>query len=310
MKPQTSLQTGNTKMSCTCRGYIITLAISQFIVTFSVLLYYAQWRPLFAYITTITDANLAFAFNTSNLTLVFNKADSMQSGISYEVYSYRVRDGNPYYTHVEPTTGRTSAYNPFGSILQPAIITMLQANYFFTFITPSILGAALVCLIIRGLATGSLDENSSFSDNNVKENLLTEFAMWLFVAVEQYTFYLVMASPVEVGVLLVFTACTTFMFIIICTVAVYCEREYLTHGFEMVFIAMLMLAYVYGWLQSKVSSSVTTAMVSWTVNIILNILFLAGHCSEYPVSTLTVVNCRCAYIIACCWLNIMLYIAA
>lgn len=276
----------------------MSLAFSQLVLTVLALLYYASSRPLFAFTEQVYDYSLAKALNESNITLYL--------------------EGGGYYsgeTAVNPYEAYMARHNRIhiGNVLLDSSLrstmTIYEVDEFLMMMIPSGLAMLFVFMSVRAIDSGQLEVNSTYGDHGVRDNMFTEVSFWGFVIVEHYVFYQVMASPVHIAMILVFSITTSVILLLFCTLAVNAESDGISRRFEGIFLITLCGFYLFAITHAKVVGSMQTTYLAWFAHIALNFVLLIGHMWDNPVLAYTVMNCRCSYAIFCCWFNILLHIA-
>lgn len=282
------------------KSYAVAFGFSQFVFTVSVLVYYnSSKRPLMTYSTHITDAQLAKAFNDSRITLVLHPGqEGMQMASAAGADSALI--ANPY----ARMTGvlATQPSNGLGSLWTT------QVGYPLILAAPSMLAMLIAFAIAHGMDSGQLNPDASYGEHGIAENMLSETGFWVFVFFAHCAFVLMMASPVALGMLLLWALSVSLVMALFCTLAVNNDPDNPAQKFMALLLVIGCGIYVAGVGQSKVLHSTTCTFVAWVCNMFLNMMLLYGHHWDNPVMTRTIMNCRCTYLILCCWCHAMLYI--
>ena len=176
----------------------MSLGFSQLVLTVLALLYYSSSRPLFTFTEQVYDYSLAKALNDSNITL-YLEGDGYYSGETAV---------NPY----EAYMARHNRIHHHGNFMldstQRSKMTIYQVDEFLMMLFPSSLAMLFVFMSVRAIDSGQLEVNATYGDHGVRDNMFTEVSFWVFVIVEHYVFYQIMASPVHLAMIFVFSITT------------------------------------------------------------------------------------------------------
>jgi hypothetical protein len=291
------------------KGYLLSVCFAQFVTTITVLLYYNQKRPIFTYTTQIYDFGLSQALNSSNITLMIISPESQSSSFatnSFAVNTDSKISHNPYDIHYKTHESSAGPFyvNPF----QVSTISLTRVDYFLLFSIPSTMCLLFVFMIVRSVDSGQMGVDSVYGEHGIRENIFCEVCFWIFVFVEHYTFFQVMASPANTSQIFLFSVTVTVILTLFCTAAVNSDQDGVSRRLEGIFVILLCVLYVFTIAQAKIVTSEQCTYLAWVFHIGLNGLLLVGHMWDNPVLCYTVMNCRSVYAILSCWFNVVLYI--
>jgi hypothetical protein len=291
------------------KGSLLSFCFAQFVTTIIVLLYYNQKRPIFTYTTQVYDLDLSRALNASNITLVIVSSEAQSAAFVTNPYISAANgrvSHNPYDLSGQHRGGSHGSFyvNPF----QVSKLSLSRADYFLLFCFPSALCLLFVFMVVRSVDSGQMGVDAAYGEHGIRENIFCEVSFWIFVFVEHYTFFQVMASPANIAQILLFAVTVTVILTLFCTVAVNSDQDGVARRLEGIFVILLCIVYVFTVTQAKIVTSEQCTYLAWVFHIGLNALLLVGHMWDNPVLCYTVMNCRSVYTILSCWFNIVLYI--
>jgi hypothetical protein len=184
-------------------------------------------------------------------------------------------------------------------------LTVYEVLVPMQFMLPALIGAS------HGFASARLIDNTQvaldapYGEHGVSESLAWETGFWLFVAAQNALVTCVMCSPVN-ALSLVYTALVfTAIILAFCTLSVNTEGASLSRRLEGPAGMLLFLVCVLLGTQTRVDARLCLPV--WIAYAMAHVLLAIGHLCDNPVSFKTVLNCRWAYVLLMCCLNIVLY---
>lgn len=283
-------------MSCT-RGSAVSLTVSQLVAVLFVLVYCPTKRPLFLYSTSLSDVDALSAYNASapSFTMWFRR-DEFRAAASVNPYAATV-------ARSEVARHATTLNSPFSS----AYIIVVVSFALFSF--PAFLGCVYTFSSVRLLDSGQMDGNTNYGEHEVKECLMWEVTFWTLVCTQHAVAQCVLCSPVDVLYVLGTSFAATVLLLVFCILAVNAEGDSASRRFEGPVFILIVLVYMLIVSQTKILLGRQFTFMMWLAHIAIHAMLVLGHLWDNPLSCGTVLNCRWTYVVASCWMNVMLYLA-
>lgn len=268
--------------------------------------YCANKPPLFYYTTSLSYADALLSYNESYsfIKLFLRKSNYNQgrSGVvSIDAYHGYFASQS---LKVQGGINQTFALNDNQSSVSIYIMPALTL-----FAVPALAACLYSFNTMRSIDTGQMDLNAVYGEHGVKDNIGWEVVFWFLVWMQHFVIQMVLCSPVSLQAAAGNSGALTLCLLLFCTLAVNQEGDSASRRFEgPVFIALCLL-YFSILSQSKVVVSSEFTYLIWFANLICDSLLLFGHLADNPTQIHTVMNCRWVYVVATCWVNVVLYIA-
>jgi hypothetical protein len=269
-------------MSCS-RGLAVSLSAAQFVGMVAALVYLPYKRPLFVYTTSLSPRDALLSRNSSSFTMWFRRDDAVPYAPAYGP-----RAGQP-----APSSAHVSEVFPFA-----------------LFMLPSFVGCVHAFASARLLDAGEMGSDTPYGEHCVRDSVSWEACFWTLVCLQHAVVQCVLCSPVDS--LYVAGGCfaATTLLAVFSVLASSTDAESPARSFEGPVFILLALVYLVIVSQSESALGQGGTFCTWLAHLSLNVLLVAGHLRavDSHISCRTVLNCRWAYAVANCWLNVLLYI--
>lgn len=283
----------------------MTLIAAQFIVLIICMGYYTEKKPLFYYSTSISYADAIKSYNTSNHFLKL---------FYYSGYSHQLTGVVPvdvYYNYFQEKNEKIAAAvnSTYQNNNNHSQIQLFILPTFVLFVLPSFIACLYSFNTMRTIDCGQMSLGTSYGDHGVKENLGWEVVFWVLVWCQHVVVQLVLGTPINIFLVVGLASQVSVLLMLFCTVAVNGESDSASRRFEGPFFILICLTYFIMVQHSKVLLGLQFTYLLWFTHVLCDVTLLFGHLADNPVQVETVLNCRWAYVILTCWVNVVLYIA-
>lgn len=287
------------------RSLAMTLSATQFIVLIISMGYYTEKKPLFYYSTSVSYADAMQSYNTSNhfMKLYFyNGYLQERTGVvSVDVYyNYFQHKSDKITAAVNSTYQNNNNHSRIQLFIMPV---------FVLFALPSFIACLYSFHTMRTVDCGQMTIGTTYGDHGVKENLGWEVVFWVFVWTQHVVVQLVLGTPINIFLVAGLASHISVLLMLFCTVAVNGESDSASRRFEGPFFILICLTYFIVVQNSKILLGLQFTYLIWFTHILCDVALVFGHLADNPVQMETVLNCRWAYVILTCWVNVVLYIA-
>jgi hypothetical protein len=173
------------------------------------------------------------------------------------------------------------------------------------FMVPALLGAMHGFASARLVEAAQVTLDAPYGDHGITESLGWETGFWAFVGAQHALVQCVMCSPLDALALAGAVFALTVLLLVFCTVAANAEGGSPSHRLE--FFVVMLICLLFLLMGAQTSVELDKGLAVWTVHVLLQRMLVGGHLHDNPVTFTTVLNCRWAYTLLACCLNIVLY---